>query len=165
MQDLLLIRFQQLDLPFLGYVHSYLPIEELNEANTYTILRFLEFRNPGLRVVVPKADFESGELTNYLYEERTALVKNKYGILEPESGTIIPSQKMDLVLVPLLAFDRRGYRVGYGKGLYDRFLQGCRPDALKIGLSFFEAVDHIDDTADFDIPLTHCVTPEKVYEF
>jgi 5-formyltetrahydrofolate cyclo-ligase len=68
-------------------------------------------------------------------------------------------------LVPLLAYDLKGNRVGYGKGYYDRFLAECRPDALKIGFSYFEPEEQINDTEDFDIPLNYCVTPHRCYEF
>jgi len=70
-----------------------------------------------------------------------------------------------LALIPLLAFDQHGYRVGYGKGYYDKFLSQCREDVVKIGLSFFEPVDNIDDINQFDISLNYCVTPQQVYEF
>ena len=73
--------------------------------------------------------------------------------------------EIDLVLVPLLAFDKNGYRVGYGKGYYDKFLSNCRPDVIKIGLSFFDAVDEIEDIDDYDLPLNFCVTPQRLYDF
>jgi 5-formyltetrahydrofolate cyclo-ligase len=69
------------------------------------------------------------------------------------------------VIVPLLCFDRRGHRVGYGKGFYDRYLQKCRPDCIKAGLSFFDPVDLIDDTYADDIPLDICVTPSETFRF
>jgi 5-formyltetrahydrofolate cyclo-ligase len=69
------------------------------------------------------------------------------------------------VLVPLLAFDESGYRVGYGKGFYDRFLQQCRKDVLTVGFSYFDAIDKIEDTHQFDVPLNYCITPHRIYEF
>lgn len=72
---------------------------------------------------------------------------------------------LDAVLVPLIAFDARGFRVGYGKGFYDRFLKTCRADCLKIGLSLFPPVEKIADTADFDVKLDACATPEKIWRF
>lgn len=165
LNDLLLIRFQQLNLPFIDYLHTYLAIEENKEVPTDQIMSYLEFQNPALRICVPKTDFKTGELSSYIIDEETDFVKNEYNVAEPIDGELIEPDKMDLVLVPLLAFDERGYRVGYGKGFYDRFISQCRKDALKIGLSYFEATPVIEDVQQFDLPLTHCVTPHRIYEF
>lgn len=165
MQDLVMIQFQQLPLPFLHYMHTYLPMDIQKEVDTYPVMEFLKFSNPGLNIVVPKTDPEDNSMTHYLYDEHTVLVKNRYHIMEPAGGNQVASSNIDLVLVPLLAFDERGNRVGYGKGFYDRFLAQCRKDVIKVGLSFFEAEPLIEDTDEFDIPLTYCVTPQKVYEF
>ena len=165
MQDLIMIRFQELALPFLHLLHTYLPVDIQIEVDTYPVMEFLKFSNPGLHIVVPKTNFENNSMTHYIYHENTVLVKNAYHIMEPEGGQTAESADIDLVLVPLLAFDERGNRVGYGKGYYDRFLAECRADVIKVGLSFFEAGPLIDDTDEFDIPLTYCVTPQKVYEF
>lgn len=165
LQDLITIRFQELALPFLHYLHTYLPVDIQKEVDTYPVMELLKFSNPGLNIVVPKANLESNVMTHYIYDENTVLVKNAYNIMEPEGGQTISSTAIDMVLVPLLAFDERGSRVGYGKGYYDRFLAECRKDVIKVGLSFFKAEPLIDDTDEFDIPLTHCVTPQKVYEF
>lgn len=165
MQDLLMISFQQLSLPFVEYLHSYLPIDTQKEVDTYPVMEFLKFGNPGLKIVTPKTDFENNTMTSLLFNEHTLLEKNKYDIMEPVSGEAVEPMLIDMVLVPLLSFSADGYRVGYGKGFYDRFLSECREDVIKIGLSFFDAGPHIDDTDEFDIPLTYCVTPHTVYEF
>ncbi len=165
MQDLILIRFQQLSLPFFHYLHTYLPMDVQKEVDTYPVMEFLKFSNPGLHIVVPKTDPENNSMIHYIYNEHTVLVKSGYNILEPEGGLTVSPRDIDLVLVPLLAFDEQGNRVGYGKGCYDRFLAQCRKDVIKAGLSFFEAEPRIDDTDGFDIPLTYCITPQKVYEF
>jgi 5-formyltetrahydrofolate cyclo-ligase len=165
LNDLLLIQFQQLDLPFIYYLHTYLAIDEQKEVPTDQIMSYLEFRNPGLHICVPKADLNTGQLESYIIDEETDFIKNEYNIFEPADGELIESEKIDLILVPLLAFDEKGHRVGYGKGFYDRFLSQCRTDALKIGLSYFEATPIIEDVQHFDLPLTHCVTPHRIYEF
>ena len=107
----------------------------------------------------------SGNMQHFQYSDEMELVKNSFGIAEPAGGETFSPDEIDLVLVPLLAFDERGYRVGYGKGYYDRFLSECREDVIKIGLSFFEPEEQIDDINQFDIPLNYCVTPQEVYEF
>ena len=68
-----------------------------------------------------------------------------------------------MVLVPLLAFDTKGYRVGYGKGFYDRFLS--KIDVKKVGISLFEAVECIADVHEDDIRLDLCITPKQIYSF
>jgi len=69
------------------------------------------------------------------------------------------------VFVPLVVFDRKGNRAGYGKGYYDRFLMTCRPDCLKIGFSYFEPVELLEDKNQYDIPLNMCITPAGSYVF
>jgi 5-formyltetrahydrofolate cyclo-ligase len=165
LQDLVLINFQHLQLPFLYYVHSYLPIDGKKEVNPYYLTESLEFKNPGLQQVLPKVDPVQNRLRHYILEETTILRKNQYDILEPEGGEEVPADLIDLVFVPLLAFDERGHRAGYGKGYYDRFLAECRPDTIKIGLSFFDALERIEDTGNFDIRLDYCITPLRMYEF
>jgi 5-formyltetrahydrofolate cyclo-ligase len=163
--DLILIHFQQIQLPFLSCIHTYIASEKLGEADTSSITRYLQFKNPGLKLLVPKIDITSGDMQHLHFDDEVELVHNAFGIAEPYSGKIAEPDEIDLVLVPLLAFDNHGYRVGYGKGYYDKFLSQCREDVIKIGLSFFEPVDEIDDINQFDISLNYCVTPQQVYEF
>ena len=104
-------------------------------------------------------------MIHFLLTDSTRLKKSKWNIPEPVDGIEIAPNKLDVVFVPLLAFDGQGQRVGYGKGFYDRFLAQCRKDAIKIGLSLFEAEERISDFEESDIPLDFCVTPKKVYSF
>jgi 5-formyltetrahydrofolate cyclo-ligase len=163
-QDLILIRFQQLSLPFVDYLHSYLPIHEKAEPDPEPIMRSLQFQNPGLRIAVPRI-INNEEMVHVLLTDDSELFRNEFGILEPGEGEVLAADLMDIVIVPLLGFDRQGNRVGYGKGYYDRFLSTCREDVVKIGLSFFGPVDQIEDIGPWDIALNYCITPEKIYEF
>ena len=88
-----------------------------------------------------------------------------WGIPEPVGGTIVKPTDFDIVLIPLLAFDKNGQRVGYGKGFYDRYLLNCRPDCLKIGISLFDPVDLIEEVESHDIPLDIAICPAKLYDF
>ncbi|GHB55156.1 hypothetical protein GCM10007390_05410 [Persicitalea jodogahamensis] len=109
----------------------------------------------------------TSKLQNYLWNDETVLISNRWGIEEPGAGTSQPVeiQAIDAVLVPLLAFDQKGHRVGYGGGFYDRFLAQCRPDTLKIGLSAFEAIEEIEDADEWDVKLNYCVTPTNIYHW
>lgn len=88
-----------------------------------------------------------------------------WGIPEPVGGRVVEPVELDVVLIPLLAFDVNGHRVGYGKGFYDRYLAACRPDCLKIGISFFESLASIEDVEAHDIALDMAICPTQVYDF
>lgn len=163
--DLLLIQFQKISLPFINVVFTYKAMEEYSEIDTANIIRYLGFSNPELTTAYPVCNFTNYTMKAVVADNDDDFILNRFGILEPSGNTILNAADIDLVLVPLLCFDKQGYRVGYGKGFYDKFLAGCRPDALKIGLSYFEPIDKIADRNDFDIPLDYCVTPETVYGF
>jgi 5-formyltetrahydrofolate cyclo-ligase len=90
---------------------------------------------------------------------------NEFNVPEPMHDDEVDPAEIDLVLVPLLAFDKKGFRVGYGKGYYDRFLNGCRDDCIKLGFSYFEPIESIEGTHEFDVPLDLCITPQQVYVF
>ena len=145
-----------------NYYHIFLPIEEKHEVDTGPLIELL--RQTGKSIVVPKVIMDS-RLEHYLLEEETMLDLNHWGIPEPVEGKRVSADRIDLVFVPLLAFDSDGHRVGYGKGFYDRFLGTCRTDVLKIGLSFFDPVKKISDVAEDDIALDHCISPSGVYSF
>lgn len=145
------------------YYHLFLTIAEQNEINTEYILNLLMGKDK--EIVLSKTDFANHRMTHFLLTEETKIKKNNYNIPEPISGEEIPSDKIDVVFIPLLAYDIHGNRVGYGKGFYDRFLSECRKDILKIGLSFFEPENKIEDVYEEDIPLDFCITPDTIYTF
>lgn len=158
-------RFQNLPDLTCHYLLSYYPLKERNEFDVAIGERILKEKNPSLQVAWPKIDVNTSSMEAHLIEKSKLFTKNKFNILEPLDGDIVPSQSIDIVFVPLIAFDRRGFRVGYGKGFYDRYLPGCRRDAIKLGFSFFNPVERVDDISEFDVPLTLCITPTGVYEF
>jgi 5-formyltetrahydrofolate cyclo-ligase len=158
----LLHHFSVLDFSSVKTIHIFLPIAEKKEPDTFLFIDWLQVNHPDIKILVPKADFDTALMQHYVYEGRDGLEKNLYDILEPAKGSVYDGE-IDLVLVPLLAFDCHGYRVGYGKGFYDRFLTGL--STRKIGLSFFEPIDNIEDVHENDIRLDACITPLKMYSF
>ncbi len=163
-QSSLAIANNLLPLPIWGfrYYHIFLSITEKNEVDTGYILSILQGKDK--QVVIPKT-VAGSNLVNYLLTDGTRFEKNRWNIPEPVEGIEVPHEKIDLAFMPLLAFDRNGNRVGYGKGFYDNFIAGCRPDIIKVGLSLFEAGPDITDIRCEDVALNYCVTPLKVYEF
>lgn len=158
----LLHNFQKLDLSAINTIHIFLPIEEKQEPDTFLIIEWLRATRPDMKIIVPKADFKSFSMTHHLLTDHKDLQKNIFNILEPQTA-MLHSGDIDMVLVPLLAFDLHGYRVGYGKGFYDRFLQGI--NTVKLGISLFEPVEEITDADEHDIPLDACITPYSRFDF
>nr|WP_262908877.1 5-formyltetrahydrofolate cyclo-ligase [Hymenobacter translucens] len=148
----------------LGAVHVFLPILRQQELDTWPIIHRLWADFPATRVVVPVTQ-PDGSLQHRQLTPQTRLLENKWGIPEPADGALVSPAELDAVLVPLLAFDEVGHRVGYGKGFYDRFLAWCRPDVLRIGLALTGPLPLITDVFSGDAQLTACVTPEQVYQF
>jgi 5-formyltetrahydrofolate cyclo-ligase len=146
-----------------NYFHIFLPITEHKEVNTEFILHSLSGKDK--EIIISKSDFETREMTHFLLTDNTKIKKNEYNIPEPIDGLEVPTKKIDVVFVPLLAFDKTGHRAGYGKGFYDKFLKECKPETIKIGLSFFEAEEKIEDVFENDVKLDYCVTPNEVYQF
>ena len=163
--DLVLINFQKLELPYIDCVHTYLAMDGQNEIDTDIIIRYLNFKNPSLRTVVPKINLDAGEMRHYIFNDDVEMKPNSFGIIEPVNGEKVDPLEIDLVLAPLLAFDKKGYRVGYGKGFYDKFFQRCNDDVIRIGLSFFEPEDLIENVNPYDVPLHYCITPLQVHTF
>ncbi|MBS1567387.1 MAG: 5-formyltetrahydrofolate cyclo-ligase [Bacteroidetes bacterium] len=166
MDDLLLIQFQQIAFPFdAGPLLSYWPLKQHTEVNTHLMTDYLQFRMPELQIAYPVSDFSDHSMKALLVNDDTDFRINQYGIAEPVDGIEIDPMELGMVFVPLLAFDVRGYRVGYGKGFYDRFLARCNEHVIRIGFSFFDPIEAITDIDQFDIPLTIGITPNEVYEF
>lgn len=158
-------RFEQLLLPSASWLLSYFPLKGKNEFDVKPCEEWLKKKIPGLRLAWPCIDPVNQQMEAYEANEKGIFEKNRYQIPEPVGGTRVLPADIDIVFVPLLVFDERGYRVGYGKGYYDRYLPRCRPNLLKIGFCFFEALPTISDIDEFDVPLNLCITPSRLYEF
>lgn len=167
LDDLLLIQFQKLAIDIPALIMTYSPIKKLNEFDPQPITDYCYFKNPGQQlfypVIVEKG--ENAEMSAVIVDDDTVFDTNKYGIDEPVDGIDMFASEIDMVIVPLLCFDKKGNRIGYGKGYYDRFLKRCRKDCLKIGFSYFDNVDKIDDINQHDVRLDYCITPHSIYTF
>lgn len=145
------------------YFHIFLSIVENKEVDTEFILHVLAGKDK--EIVISKSDFKTKNMTHFLLTDATRFQKNQYHIPEPVDGIEIPVTKIDVVFIPLLTYDKKGNRVGYGKGFYDKFLTQCKPETIKIGLSFFEPEEWITDIWESDMLLDYCVTPNMIYTF
>jgi len=124
-------------------IHLYLSIPVHAEVDTAPIIEGLGAL--GKAILVPV--IRDGKLFSAAFRKGDPLLPGQFGQPEPEAVSIVEESYLDVVLMPLLAFDGSGYRLGYGKGYYDFFLQrlskqGRNP--CRIGLSFSQQmVDEI----------------------
>lgn len=167
LDDLLLIQFQKLIIDIPSSIMTYSPVKKLNEFDPQLISDYCYFKNPGQQLFYPLMVEHGGinEMIAVIVDDNTLFETNKYGIDEPVEGRDMFAEEIDMILVPLLCFDKKGFRVGYGKGYYDRFLSSCRSDCVKIGCSYFDPIDKIEDVDKFDIKLNYCITPHNIFTF
>ncbi|MEO8042672.1 MAG: 5-formyltetrahydrofolate cyclo-ligase [Acidobacteriota bacterium] len=156
--------FEAFDLDGIKNLHSFLPLQKFNEVDTLLIVEEVWRTRPHIQILVPRVDFNTQEITSLKFTPETELVKNEWEIDEPLHDEFVEPHLIDMVLVPGLCFETSGHRVGYGKGYYDRFLKTCRADCLKIGLSYWEPLDAIDDVHDGDVKVDFVVTPDRAVE-
>jgi 5-formyltetrahydrofolate cyclo-ligase len=165
LDDLLLIQFQHIDFSDFQSLFSYWPMENHSEPNVELMARYLRLMIPDIQIAYPVIDSTDLSMKAILTNENTVFKTNEWGMTEPIGETIILPQKLQLIFIPLLTFDKRGFRVGFGKGYYDRYLANCQMETVKVGFSYFEPIDQISDTNQFDVPLNYCITPQHIYEF
>ena len=144
-----------------NFYHIYLPIKEKNEVDTLPIINIL--KNKKKKVLIPKTDFNNTTMKSFLLNDNTVLKKNNFGITEPINNEEFLG-RIDVIFIPLVAYDLIGNRVGYGKGFYDKFLRNQNNKILRVGLSFFNPekrikIDEHDENLDF------CVTPNRIFSF
>jgi 5-formyltetrahydrofolate cyclo-ligase len=128
------------------------------EAPTQGLLESLEAR--GIVVGLPR--LEGGKIVYHVWQKGQALLKSPYGFLAPAptAPILIP----DLCVTPLVAFDCKGHRLGYGKGHFDRFLES-HPHVRTVGWAFdCQEVPEIHKEA-HDQALTGVITPTRVLKF
>ncbi|CAN5441840.1 5-formyltetrahydrofolate cyclo-ligase [soil metagenome] len=157
--------FREFSLDNIRFLHCFVAIEKFNEIDTSLIFKRLWQNFPQLQTLVPRVNFETDKIENLKLTIETKLQENIWQIFEPTANETIETEKIDIILVPLLCFDEKGFRVGYGKGFYDKLLTKCRKDCLKIGLSYFAPIKEISNLENFDVKLDFCITPEKNWKF
>jgi 5-formyltetrahydrofolate cyclo-ligase len=129
-----------------------------SEVPTESLLEGLEDR--GVRVVLPRVEGETLELRAWRAGDPVTVTG--FGAKEPAGGELVDPREVDVVCTPGVAFDRRGGRVGYGRGFYDRLFTRTRPDAVRVAIGFdLQVVDVELPCGPFDQPVDLVVTPTR----
>ena len=157
--------FSNVDLNSVTVFHTFLPIEKKREPNTLLIVDRIRRDFPAIRISIPKLNVEAQSLEHVYFDGHLSVQNNSWGIPEIAQGIATAVEEIDMVIIPLLAFDQSGHRIGYGKGYYDKFLARCGKEVRKVGLSLFSAETQIEGLEAHDIALDCCVTPNRMYNF
>lgn len=142
--------------------HLFLPIEGKKEVDTTFLMHILQGKDK--TIVVSKSNFKDISMAHFILQENTRFKVSAYGIPEPVAGIQVPEKSIEVVFLPLLAYDLQGNRIGYGKGFYDRFLSKCAKNTLFVGLSFFEP-ETLITTHSNDVKMHYVITPSKIYNY
>lgn len=114
-------------------------------------------------LVFPRVNGEALEFV--AIESPTELISGAFGVKEPKGCNVIPVEKVDLIVVPGVAFDQKGHRLGYGRGYYDRALAKCQSPCLKVGFAYdFQLVEELPAT-DYDETLSMLITESQTLNF
>lgn len=144
------------------HFHLYFPIARFKEVNTFYIQRLLE--QQGKTIYTSQVNRKENSLATLLLPDNAVFFLDDWEIPVPQESVRVTTSKIQVVFVPLLAYDKSGHRLGFGKGFYDRFLSGMSQEVIKIGLSFF-APEEVIPVEPHDVALDYCITPEKIVKF
>lgn len=151
--------FERMDFSEIGVLHTYLPIERFHEIDTWSLVYRIWSTQSHVQVCAPRIQKGENALVSVTLERTTQMTESEWGVPEPIGEGLIYPHQIDVIIVPLLCADVRGYRVGYGKGYYDGYLAKCRDGCRKIGLSFFPPIEEITDVDEFDVKIDELIYP------
>lgn len=143
-----------------GNVHCFLALERAKEPDLSEAMDLLHAK--GVRFAVPMAELPAPTMSHLEFVPGETTVPDPWGVPVPASKRPADTARIDLILVPMLAVDRGGFRLGYGKGYYDAFL--AKTDALKVGVCFSEEVVDAVPRESHDQPVDWVVTDAGVWQ-
>lgn len=144
------------------HIHIFLPIKKMLEVDTLPLITKLQ--KEGFEVYTSISNFKTRAMNVVRIADSQLFVEGERGIPVPRMAEEVDQEILQLVFLPLLAYDLVGHRLGYGKGFYDRFLASLHPDVLKVGLSFFPPEEKIP-VEQHDFPMDACISPGQLIEF
>lgn len=150
------------DRPHIQHIHIYLPIKRLNEINTFPLIEALTRQNKTIYTSI--SDHDGQEMKTVKLSVNQNYREDRLGIPIPEEWQKGDDSLIQLIFMPLLAYDLKGHRLGYGKGFYDRFLSRFPKEGVKAGLSFFPPEKRIP-VEPHDIALDICINPDEIITF
>ncbi len=146
-------------------VHLFLPMTSKAEIDTWLILKAINEKYPSVKTVTSVIAEDQQSLETIEVRIDSPLLVTEWGIPEPVTRIHFPTKAIEEVLTPLLASDHRGYRLGYGKGFYDRFFESCSASVKRTGLNFFPDVKEELPNDAWDVKLHRLIYPDGIVDF
>lgn len=140
--------------------HTFLPIKRNREVDTWSVID--QSVKEKRTVIVSATDFQQETMSHFHYSAELVFEEDQFGIPTPRSGRTADPALLEMILIPMLAGDKSGNRIGYGKGYYDRLLAGLSPEVLKVGLAMNPLFDHFNFAEPHDVCLDYCITPREI---
>lgn len=150
------------DKQHIQHIHVFLSIKQLNEVHTETLIAKLLLQDKSIYTSI--SDHENNEMNTVRLTAHPTYLEDEHGIPVPSEWSDGDNSSIQLIFMPLMAYDLNGHRLGYGKGFYDRFLPKLPGKAVKAGLSYFPPENQIP-VEPHDIPLDLCFSPEGILKF
>ncbi len=144
-------------------IHIFLPITDKKEINTWHFLH--NFYKNSNTVITSIYNYKEDEIINVKINPSSSYEIGGFGIPEPKERIVFDCSKLDYIIIPLLCYDIKGNRIGYGKGIYDRILSTLPSKCMKIGISLFHPEKISIPNESHDISLDFCQTPDRLYCF
>lgn len=143
-------------------VHLFYPISKNNEVNTWHIHNKLS-NSKNLYTTIFDESTKSWKCISF--QPKVKFNTGKFNIPFPSIYKVDLFKKIDIILIPLIVFDKYGNRIGYGKGVYDNILKELNTNCIKVGLSLFKVSLENIQSESHDIALDYCQTPNKLFNF
>lgn len=134
-------------------------ISSFNEVRTDKIIKKL--LDGGKKVCAPITDKKTKTIRAYYFDSTDDFVKGAYGILEPPRIFAADVSQIDVAIIPGVAFDKCGNRMGFGEGYYDRFLSQFK--GTKIGIGYKFQCEYNIECDEYDIPMDYIINEEEIY--
>ena len=143
-------------------IHLFLPIEKRHEVNTWYLYHLISSYS---KISTSLFDKDQGKWKCISFKNKTEFTTTAFNVPTPYEFEYSNWEEIDFIIVPLLVFDTKGHRIGYGKGIYDQILESIDAKCIKIGVSVLNISEEQIDSESHDISLNYCQTPFKLYNF
>ncbi len=143
-------------------IHLFLPIERNNEVNTWHLYHLISSYSKISTSFYEKSEKKWKCIS---FKNKTEFTTTAFNVPIPCEFEYSNWEEIDFIIVPLIVFDIKGHRIGYGKGIYDQILDSIDSKCIKIGVSVLKISDMQIDSESHDITLNYCQTPSELYHF